>query len=79
MATQETRHPYSSEEGGSEKINPEGIVRGGHYKRYFGTGSKPEDVDKWKEKRNKKGKASYETYKQACERGGLALLVHKSR
>ena len=28
MAIQETRQPYSSEEGGRAKINPEGVTRG---------------------------------------------------
>ena len=50
LAGQEARHPYTAEEGGKAKTNPEGVLRGGQYKWYFGTGSKPEDVQKWRQK-----------------------------
>ena len=78
MAIQETRHPYTAEEGGRAKMNPEGVIRGGLYKWFYGTGSKPEDVDKMQKEREEHGKASKETYDKACEHGGVAFLVHKS-
>ena len=59
-------------------MNPEGITRGGQYKWFFGTGSKPEDVQKMEEERARSGKSSKETYDKACEHGGVAFLVHKS-
>ena len=45
LTVQETRHPYTAEEGGKVKMKPEGVSRGGQYKWYYGTGSKPEDVE----------------------------------
>ena len=54
VAIQETRHPYTAEEGGRAKINPEGVQRGGMYKWFFGTGSKPEDVERMIKERERK-------------------------
>ena len=75
IAVQETRHSYAAEGRGKVKMNTEGVSRGGPYKWYYGTGSKPEDVEKMVKEREMKGRASRELYETACEHGGVAFLI----
>ena len=73
----ETQHPHSSEEGGLEKITPEGGQSRGNYKWYFSSGKDPSAVEKVEKAKRQGKRCKKEDYEKAREYAGVAVMVGK--